>query len=273
MLKDKDSVSLTTDIWSDRVMRSFLGVTAHTNILDITTGAEELRSFLLSCKRFSGSHTGTSIAAAFDDILEIYVINSKVEHILTDNASNMKSAFKVNFPTEDDDDDVDDDGDDAASGDQIATISLVVPTVFTSLQNEGDSVLDPQFAMHFVDLDVLVEGADAAALQSHTQKKKTGADNTALTAKNQFAKYLEEIDGYDPTEGRCDVFHFWPDNKKKFPHLSNLAIRVLSIPASSPPIERVFSRGGIIMRPHRARLGAETLSKLIFLKCNETLSD
>ncbi len=108
---------------------------------------------------------------------------------------------------------------------------------------------------------------------SHTQKKKTGADNTALTAKNQFAKYLEEVDGYDPTEGRCNVFHFWADNKKKFPHLSNLAIRVLSIPASSAPIERVFSRGGIIMRPHRARLGAETLSKLIFLKCNETLLD
>lgn len=108
---------------------------------------------------------------------------------------------------------------------------------------------------------------------SHTQKKKTGADNTSLTAKNQLARYLEEVDGYDPTEGRCHVFNFWADNKKKFPHLSNLAIRVLSIPASSAPIERVFSRGGIIMRPHRARLGAETLSKLIFLKCNETLLD
>ena len=94
MLKDKDSVSLTTDIWSDRVMRSFLGVTAHTNVLDITTGAEELRSFLLSCKRFSGSHTGTRIAAAFDDILETYVISNKVEYILTDNASKYKECLQ-----------------------------------------------------------------------------------------------------------------------------------------------------------------------------------
>ena len=61
-----------------------------------------MRSFLLSCQRFSGSHTGTIIAAAFDDILETYDLSNKVEYILTDNASNMKSAFKVHFPAEDD---------------------------------------------------------------------------------------------------------------------------------------------------------------------------
>ena len=139
MLKDKDSVSLTTDIWSDRVMRSFLGVTIHTNVLDITTGAEELRSFLLSCKRFSGSHTGTRIAAAFDDILETYVISNKVEYILTDNASNMKSAFKVNFPAEDDDDDdddVDDDGDDAAS--VIQSQALDDESIWETLDSEEE---------------------------------------------------------------------------------------------------------------------------------------
>ena len=108
---------------------------------------------------------------------------------------------------------------------------------------------------------------------SHTQKRKVGAEKIALTAKNRLVKYLEEVDGYDPTEGLCHVFHLWADNKKKFLHPSNLAMKALSIPASSAPVERVFSRGGLIMRSHRARLGAETLSKLIFLKCNETLLD
>ena len=93
---------------------------------------------------------------------------------------------------------------------------------------------------------------------SHIQKRKLGAENIALTAKNQFVKYLEEVYRYDPTEGHCHVFHFWSDNKNKFPHLSNLAMRVLSIPASSAPVERVFSRGGLIMRPHKARLVANT---------------
>lgn len=46
------------------------------------------------------------------------------------------------------------------------------------------------------------------------------------------------------------------------------AVRALSVPASSSPIERVFSQGGIIMRPHRAKMSDSRLSALIFLKCN-----
>ena len=80
-IKDKDSILLTADIWSDRVMRSFLGDTAHTNVLEPKSGGEELRSFLLSCQRFSRSHIGTRIAAAFDDILETYDLSNKVEYI------------------------------------------------------------------------------------------------------------------------------------------------------------------------------------------------
>jgi len=37
------------------------------------------------------------------------------------------------------------------------------------------------------------------------------------------------------------------------------------------PVERVFSHGGIFMRPHRARLGEYVLSHLVFLKCNRQL--
>ena len=43
----------------------------------------------------------------------------------------------------------------------------------------------------------------------------------------------------------------------------------LSVPATSAPVERVFSRGGIIMRPHRVQLNDKLLSNLIFLKCNQ----
>lgn len=52
------------------------------------------------------------------------------------------------------------------------------------------------------------------------------------------------------------------------PKVVSFGFKNLSVPASSAPIERVFSHGGIIMRPHRARLGDTMLSKLIFLKCN-----
>jgi len=46
----------------------------------------------------------------------------------------------------------------------------------------------------------------------------------------------------------------------------------LFVPATSAPVERVFSHGGLFMRPHRARLGESVLSShLVFLKCNRHL--
>ena len=46
------------------------------------------------------------------------------------------------------------------------------------------------------------------------------------------------------------------------------ALRALSVPASTAAVERVFSQGGIILRPHRARMTDKILWQLIFLKCN-----
>ena len=46
------------------------------------------------------------------------------------------------------------------------------------------------------------------------------------------------------------------------------ATRALSVPASSAPVERVFSQGGTILKPHRSRMSDTMLAKLIFLKCN-----
>ena len=41
--------------------------------------------------------------------------------------------------------------------------------------------------------------------------------------------------------------------------------KVLSIPATSAPVERVLSQSGLIMRPNRARLGKKLLCQLVFL--------
>lgn len=59
--------------------------------------------------------------------------------------------------------------------------------------------------------------------------------------------------------------------KYNFPHLHRLASRVLCVPASSAPVERIFSKSGILMRPHRSRLSKDTLSKLTFVQCNMDL--
>ena len=59
----------------------------------------------------------------------------------------------------------------------------------------------------------------------------------------------------------------------KYPSVSNLVKRILCIPASSAPVERVFSNGGIVVRSHRSNLAPERLQKILFLKCNEHVFD
>jgi len=44
--------------------------------------------------------------------------------------------------------------------------------------------------------------------------------------------------------------------------------RLLCTPATSAPVERIFSQSGIIMRPHRAKMSDSLLETLVMLKCN-----
>ena len=65
------------------------------------------------------------------------------------------------------------------------------------------------------------------------------------------------------------VLTFSSTNRSRLSKLFPLAMQVLLVTASSAPVERVFSHGGLIMRPHRSRLGDTMLSNLLFLKCNK----
>lgn len=53
--------------------------------------------------------------------------------------------------------------------------------------------------------------------------------------------------------------------------LRPLFSRVFCVPATSAPVERVFSQSGLIMRPNRAKMADTMLESLVFLKCNATL--
>jgi hypothetical protein len=71
----------------------------------------------------------------------------------------------------------------------------------------------------------------------------------------------------DKTNNYWDIFR----RDENFRQLHPLLERVLCVPATSAPVERVFSHGGIFMRPHRARLSPKVLSNLVFAKCNRHL--
>ena len=54
-----------------------------------------------------------------------------------------------------------------------------------------------------------------------------------------------------------------------YPTLAVIAKHVLSVPASSTPVEHLFSGAGKIFRPDRCRMKDTTFEHLIFIKCNK----
>ena len=66
-----------------------------------------------------------------------------------------------------------------------------------------------------------------------------------------------------------NILLFWKDNKKKYPALARLASIYLAIPASSAPVQRIFSISGKIFRPEHCSLSDSLFQNLMFIRCNE----
>jgi len=113
-------------------------------------------------------------------------------------------------------------------------------------------------------------------LAKYSRPTSASADQVQkpLTPLAEYHKYLAICDeaqqrDADDDDNGMDCLHFWHQHKKDLPIMYCLAMKVHSVPATSAPVERVFSHGGIVMRPHRSRLGDTILSNIVFLKCNE----
>ena len=61
----------------------------------------------------------------------------------------------------------------------------------------------------------------------------------------------------------CTVVQYWLQLKPKYPNLSQLALDVVTIPASSADCERVFSSTGDKIEPQRREMGSQLLAALI----------
>ena len=103
-------------------------------------------------------------------------------------------------------------------------------------------------------------------------KQKGDTAASVKSVKSEMQSYLQ----YDHSiivnaEGEVQEINpiqFWESQRQSMPALAKLAMLVLSVPASSASVQRVFSHGGIIFRPHRRRLNDSSLSTLIYLKRN-----
>jgi hypothetical protein len=91
-----------------------------------------------------------------------------------------------------------------------------------------------------------------------------------ISPQQQLSKYLDLINSPDfnlDNETSMETIFL----QDQFKALRPLFEYILCTPATSAPVERIFSKSGIIMRPHRARMSDTTLETLMFLTCNTEL--
>ena len=74
-----------------------------------------------------------------------------------------------------------------------------------------------------------------------------------------------EIQAYfDQPRISTDTLKFGTQRKKS--QLSSLALQLLSVPCSSAPVERLFSKAGFVLSQRRSRISNAKLEKLLFIK-------
>ena len=83
------SVCLTVDLWSNRQMKGFLGITGHY----ISISDWVLNSVMICCKRFKDKHSAENIRHEYGETVTAFNISDKITCIVSDNASNMIKSF------------------------------------------------------------------------------------------------------------------------------------------------------------------------------------
>ena len=91
-LNKAPSVCLTIDLWSNRQMKGFMGITGHF-IKDST-----MKSVMTACKQFKGKHSFDNIRHEYEETMASFDICGKVTSVISDNASNMVKAFDFSIP-------------------------------------------------------------------------------------------------------------------------------------------------------------------------------
>jgi hypothetical protein len=95
--------------------------------------------------------------------------------------------------------------------------------------------------------------------------KKPKLDNFAFI-KKEIIDYIND-DTSDDDSNRFILLN-QPD---KYKSLHKLAKKILTVPATSSPVERIFSQSGFLFRQHRAKMSRKKLQMLTMLKCNKKL--
>jgi hypothetical protein len=115
-------------------------------------------------------------------------------------------------------------------------------------------------------------GREASAVPG--RRASTGLTLEDLQIKSEDGSVRTELDRFIAMDrtglvgqgGQFNLLNWWNDNKISYPKLFDLAMRFLSVPATSAAIEHQFSKAKKINSPNRRSLTAPKLEAIVFLK-------
>lgn len=91
--------------------------------------------------------------------------------------------------------------------------------------------------------------------------KKANNDDNSESWKYEIEKYLNE----PRTENSENILDWWRKHENVYPSLSKMAKDFLGTPATSVPVERLFSRAALTITKRRNRLGVDSIKSLMCL--------
>ena len=149
------------------------------------------------------------------------------------------------------------------------------------------AILDHRFKVKWstdVDKHKKVLQEEVSKLAQHSSPESSSEDEPPAPKRSKLFSFMavpgkvrkkrkrnseQEVHLYLGDDFSCECpLEFWRLKENDYPCLAALAKKVFSVPATSAPVERVFSETGKILNSLRCRMLPKNLETLIFLKMN-----
>ncbi|XP_052213100.1 zinc finger BED domain-containing protein 4-like [Dreissena polymorpha] len=124
-------------------------------------------------------------------------------------------------------------------------------------------------------IEALENLLDELPLKTHRENSAEGKPTPSKRQKlafmiaNPAKKQTDELKSYllEPQDEEGDPLDSWKANENRFPRIALIAKKILAIPATSVPSERILT-AGILINKLQTRLAADLVDYIIFLNKN-----